>query len=107
MTRLTCDNFFPELNHVFFFFYHEVVLHHEEDVVAYTMTTATKPYHYLQPPENNVSQLDLICYGEKKTGQTLKRIHIPEEDLVKLSDSKTSLFQTQLVCAYLIQYFTV
>ncbi|KAK6920154.1 NmrA-like domain [Dillenia turbinata] len=40
-----------------------------------------------RPPGNIVSQLDLISMWEKKTGRTLKRVHTPEDEVVKLSES--------------------
>ena len=74
------------------------MLNYEEDVAAYTVRAATDPRVInrtiiYRPPENIVSQLDLICLWEKKTGRTLKKIHVPEEEVVKLSESKTSPFQ--------------
>jgi hypothetical protein len=41
-----------------------------------------------QPPKNIVSQLELISLWEKKTGQNFIRVHLSEEELVKLSESK-------------------
>jgi len=69
------------------------VLNYEEDVAAYTVRAATDPrvanrVIIYRPPGNIVSQLDLIAYWEKKTGRTFKKIHVPEEEIVKLSESK-------------------
>lgn len=69
------------------------VLNYEEDVAFYTVKAATDPrvanrVIICRPPGNIVSQLDLISIWEKKTGRTLKKIHVPEEDMVKLTQSK-------------------
>ncbi|KAG2718994.1 hypothetical protein I3760_03G245600 [Carya illinoinensis] len=70
----------------------KAVLNYEEDVAAYTIQAATDPrvanrviVH--RPPGNIVSEMDLISLWEKKTGRTLKRIHVPEEEIVKLSET--------------------
>ncbi|XVE93278.1 hypothetical protein REPUB_Repub01dG0177000 [Reevesia pubescens] len=68
------------------------VLNYEEDVANYTLKAATDPrtvnrVMIIRPPRNIVSQLDLICAWEEKLGQTLKKIHVPEEEIVKLSDT--------------------
>ncbi len=71
------------------------MLNYEEDVAAYTVKAATDPrvanrVIIYRPPGNIVSQLDLISSWEKKTGRTLKKINVPEEEIVKLSESKKS-----------------
>nr|WKZ09235.1 eugenol synthase 4 [Melaleuca bracteata] len=70
----------------------KAVLNYEEDVAFYTVRAATDPRManrliIYRPPGNVVSQLDLISMWEKKTGRTLKKMHIPEEDMVKLTES--------------------
>ncbi|KAF2322221.1 hypothetical protein GH714_008771 [Hevea brasiliensis] len=65
-----------------------------KDVAAYTVRAATDPrvansVIIYQPPRNIVSQLDLISSWEKKTGRTFKKIHVPEEEIVKLSETLT------------------
>ncbi|KAF2284969.1 hypothetical protein GH714_033874 [Hevea brasiliensis] len=70
------------------------LLNYEEDVAAYTERAATDPrvanrVIIYRPPENIVSQLDLISSWEKKTGRTFKKIHVPEEEIVKLSETLT------------------
>ncbi|KAJ6741139.1 ISOEUGENOL SYNTHASE 1-LIKE [Salix purpurea] len=67
------------------------VLNSEEDVAAYTVKAATDPrvanrVIIYRPPGNIVSQLDLISSWEKKTGQTLKKNHVPEDEIVRLSE---------------------
>ncbi|XP_075661758.1 isoeugenol synthase 1-like [Castanea sativa] len=70
----------------------KAVLNYEEDVAAYTVKAATDPrvenrVIVYRPPKNIVSQLDLISSWEKKTGRTLKKINVPEEEIVKLSET--------------------
>lgn len=70
----------------------KAVLNYEEDVAAYTVKAATDSrvanrVIIYRPPGNIVSQLGLISSWEKKTGRTLKKIHVPEEEIVKLSES--------------------
>ncbi|KAH7516638.1 hypothetical protein FEM48_Zijuj10G0156200 [Ziziphus jujuba var. spinosa] len=72
----------------------KTVLNYEEDVAAYTVKAATDEkvanrVMVYRPPGNIVSQLDLISSWEKKTGLTLKRTHVPEEEIIKLSESKS------------------
>nr|AHA90809.1 propenylphenol synthase 1 [Piper regnellii] len=68
------------------------VLNYEEDVASYTIMAATDPrvenrVIILRPPGNIVSQLDLIFSWEKKTGKSYKRLHIPEEEIIKLTET--------------------
>ncbi|CAI9758360.1 unnamed protein product [Fraxinus pennsylvanica] len=70
----------------------KAVLNFEEDVAAYTVKAATDPrvenrVIIYRPPKNIVSQLNLVSSWEKKTGRTMKCIHVPEEEIVKLSES--------------------
>ncbi|KAG6662617.1 isoeugenol synthase 1-like [Carya illinoinensis] len=70
----------------------KAVLNYEGDVAAYTIKAATDPrvanrVIVLRPPGNIVSEMDLISLWEKKTGRTLKRIYVPEEEIVKLSET--------------------
>ncbi|KAJ9178410.1 hypothetical protein P3X46_010295 [Hevea brasiliensis] len=65
-----------------------------EDIAAYTVRAATDPrvanrVIIYQPPGNIVSQLDLISSWEKKTGRTFEKIQVPEEEIVKLSETLT------------------
>ncbi|KAJ4837736.1 Isoeugenol synthase 1, partial [Turnera subulata] len=64
----------------------------EEDAAIYTVRAATDPrvanrVIIYRPPGNIATQLELISYWEKKTGKPLKRVHVPEEELVKLSET--------------------
>ncbi|KAM5584592.1 isoeugenol synthase 1 [Rosa sericea] len=68
----------------------KAVLNCEEDVAAYTIRAATDPRAanrivICRPQGNIVSQLELISAWEKKTGRTLKRIHVPEQEIIELS----------------------
>ncbi|KAL3813128.1 hypothetical protein ACJIZ3_014396 [Penstemon smallii] len=70
----------------------KAVLNYEEDVAAYTLKAATDPRAanrviIYRPANNIVSQLDLVDAWEKKTGRTFKRIHVPEQEIIKLSQS--------------------
>ncbi|XP_077249336.1 isoeugenol synthase 1-like [Tasmannia lanceolata] len=72
----------------------KAVLNYEKDVAAYTIKAATDPRFcnrviIYRPPGNIISQLELIASWEKKSGRTLKKIHVPEEEIVKLSESLT------------------
>ncbi|CAI9780498.1 unnamed protein product [Fraxinus pennsylvanica] len=69
----------------------KAVLNYEEDVAAYTVKAATDPrlanrVIIYRPSKNIVSQLDLVSSWEKKTGRTMERIHVSEEELIKLSE---------------------
>ncbi|XP_034692289.1 isoeugenol synthase 1-like [Vitis riparia] len=79
---------------VFFLIYKfwAAVLNFEEDVAAYTIRAAVDPrvcnrVIIYRPPGNIVSQLDLVSSWEKKTGTKLQRTHIPEQDIIELSES--------------------
>ncbi|KAL5555165.1 hypothetical protein UlMin_037401 [Ulmus minor] len=70
----------------------KVVLNYEEDVAAYTVKAATDErvlnrVIIYRPPGNITTQLELISSWEKKTGRILKRTHVPEEEIVKLSET--------------------
>lgn len=65
---------------------------YEEDIGMYTIKVADDPRTRnrvvtYRPPKNIISQLELISLWEKKTGRSFKRIHVPEEEIVKLSES--------------------
>ncbi|BFG29981.1 hypothetical protein CerSpe_162550 [Prunus speciosa] len=73
----------------------KAVLNYEEDVATYTIKAATDPrvanrVIVYRPQGNIVSQLDLISYWEKKTGCTLTRSYVPEEEIIKLSETLPS-----------------
>lgn len=69
------------------------VLNYEEDVGKYTVKVATDPRTcnrvvIYRPKTNIISQLQLISLWEKKTGQTFKRVHLPEQQIIDLSECK-------------------
>ncbi|PQM37766.1 isoeugenol synthase 1 [Prunus yedoensis var. nudiflora] len=76
--------------------YGTAVLNYEEDVATYTIKAATDPrvanpcVIVYRPQGNIVSQLDLISYWEKKSGRTLTRSYVPEEEIIKLSETLPS-----------------
>ncbi|KAL6284379.1 hypothetical protein ACE6H2_015308 [Prunus campanulata] len=66
-----------------------------KDVATYTIKAATDPrvanrVIVYRPQGNIVSQLDLISSWEKKTGCTLTRSSVPEEEIIKLSGTLPS-----------------
>ncbi|XP_062094524.1 isoeugenol synthase 1-like isoform X2 [Humulus lupulus] len=70
----------------------KVVLNYEEDVAAYTVKAASDErvvnrVIICRPQHNITTQLDLISSWERKTGRTLQRTYVPEEELVKLSET--------------------
>ncbi|KAK8535164.1 hypothetical protein V6N12_056693 [Hibiscus sabdariffa] len=70
----------------------KVVFNYEGDVAAYTVKAATDPrvanrVIIYRPPGNVSSQSELISTWEKKSGRALKRVYVPEEELVKLSET--------------------
>ncbi len=72
------------------------VLNYEEDIALYTIKVANDPItcnHIViyRPPKNIVSQLELISLWEKKIGRSFNKVHIPEEEIMKLSESKNLL----------------
>ncbi|CAK9185762.1 unnamed protein product [Ilex paraguariensis] len=70
----------------------KAVLNYEKDVAVYTVKAATDArvanrVIIYRPHKNIVTQLELVSSWEKKTGRTLKRTHIPEEEIIKLTES--------------------
>ncbi|CAK9149870.1 unnamed protein product [Ilex paraguariensis] len=70
----------------------KAVLNCEEDIANCTIKVATNPRtcHRVviyRPPMNATSQLELICLWEKKTGQTFRRVHVSEEEIMGLSQT--------------------
>ncbi|KAH6834200.1 hypothetical protein C2S53_020822 [Perilla frutescens var. hirtella] len=66
------------------------VMNYEEDIGLYTIKVATDPRTcnrtvIYKPSTNILTQLDLISKWEAKTGRNFKKIHIPEEEVVALS----------------------
>ncbi|XP_039158854.1 eugenol synthase 1-like [Eucalyptus grandis] len=70
----------------------DAVLNYKEDVGKYTIKVANDPRARnrvvtYRPVPNIISQHQLISLWEEKTGRSFKRVHVPEEDLVKLSQT--------------------
>ncbi|CAO2835693.1 unnamed protein product [Amaranthus hypochondriacus] len=68
----------------------KVVWNYEEDVAVYTIRAATDSRTLnktiiCRPLRNIASQLDVVSSWEKKTGLTLNRIHMLEDDLINLT----------------------
>ncbi|XP_039158682.1 eugenol synthase 1-like [Eucalyptus grandis] len=68
------------------------VLNYEEDIGKYTIKVANDPRACnrvvtYRPKSNIISQHQLISLWEEKTGRRFKRVCVPEEDLVKLSQT--------------------
>ncbi|CAJ1958641.1 unnamed protein product [Sphenostylis stenocarpa] len=73
----------------------KAVLNYEEDVAMYTVKAANDPRTcnrvvFCQPSKNIISQNELISSWEQKCGQTFTKTFIPEEEIVKLSESLPS-----------------
>ncbi|KAK4743819.1 hypothetical protein SAY87_010131 [Trapa incisa] len=67
------------------------VLNYEEDIARYTIRLSCDPracnrIAIYRLPKNVISQNEFISLWEMKTGRSLKRVHILEEELVKLSE---------------------
>lgn len=60
----------------------------EEDVATYTIKSIDDPRTlnkilYMRPPENTISQNELVSLWEKKISKTFERIYVPEEEVLK------------------------
>ncbi|XXG63433.1 hypothetical protein AAC387_Pa05g1627 [Persea americana] len=70
----------------------KAVLNFEEDIAAYTIKAVndSRTLNRLiicRPPENIVSQLQMISLLEVKTGRKLNKVHVTEEEAVRLSET--------------------
>ncbi|KAJ4846974.1 Eugenol synthase 1 [Turnera subulata] len=70
----------------------KAVLNYEEDVGKYTIKVANDPRAcnrvvIYRPQKNVISQLELISLWEKKTHQILNKVHLPEEEIMQLSQT--------------------
>ena len=77
------------------------VLNYEEDVAVYTIKVANDPRAHnrivvYRPLKNFITQNELISLWELKNGHIFNKIFVPEEEIVKLSQSKTLLFNMLL-----------
>ncbi|KAH7682776.1 NAD-dependent epimerase/dehydratase domain-containing protein [Dioscorea alata] len=60
----------------------------EEDIATYTIRAVDDPRTvnmvlYLKPPANFYSQNELVALWEKKTGKTMEKIYVPEDQIFK------------------------
>lgn len=65
---------------------------YEEDIANYTIRVANDPRTcnkivIYKMQKNILSQIELISLWEKKTGKYFKKVHVPEEELVKLTET--------------------
>ncbi|XP_057512653.1 isoeugenol synthase 1-like [Actinidia eriantha] len=70
----------------------KVVFTHEQDIAIYAIKVANDPRTcnrtiFYRPSRSIASQLDLVAMWEKKTGRNYKKMYIPEEEIVKLSET--------------------
>ncbi|WJX62847.1 hypothetical protein P8452_47800 [Trifolium repens] len=70
----------------------EGVLNYEEDIGTYTIKVANDPQTFnriviYRPSKNIISQNELISLWEQKSGQKFSKTFVPEEELVKLSQT--------------------
>lgn len=70
----------------------KAVLNYEKDIGIYTIKVATDPKAcnrvvIFRPRTNIISQLELISMWEKKTGRSFSKIHVPEQEIVTLSNT--------------------
>ncbi|KAK7322464.1 hypothetical protein VNO77_25845 [Canavalia gladiata] len=73
----------------------KAVLNYEEDVAMYTIKVANDPRTnnrivVYRPSKNIISQNDLISLWQQKTGQNFRKDFVPEEEIVKLSQTLPS-----------------
>ncbi|XP_011099091.1 eugenol synthase 1-like [Sesamum indicum] len=70
----------------------KAVLVYEEDIGVFTIKAATdlracNRVVIYRPAANLISQLELISLWEKKTGRSFNKVHLPEEEMVTLSET--------------------
>ncbi|KAL3641448.1 Eugenol synthase 1 [Castilleja foliolosa] len=70
----------------------KAVMNYEGDIGILTIKVATDPRTcnrvvIYKPESNIISQLELISLWEKKTGKSFKLVHIPEDEIVSLSET--------------------
>ncbi|GLJ35070.1 hypothetical protein SUGI_0705620 [Cryptomeria japonica] len=71
----------------------KAVMNFEDDIAALNIMVANDPstpnrLAIYKPPMNVISQSEIVSLWEKKTGRTLKRVYLPEAEMVKLSELK-------------------
>ena len=68
----------------------------EDDIAALTIMMANdrRTMNRLviyRPTSNIISQSELVSLWENKTGRSLKRVFLPEAEMVRLSESKITV----------------
>jgi pterocarpan reductase len=88
----------------------------EEGIATFTIRTVDDPRTlnkvlYIRPPANTISYNELVSLWEKKTGKTLERVYVPEEQVLKLiQESPYPINMALSIChaAYLLEdYITI
>nr|XP_010906353.3 LOW QUALITY PROTEIN: isoflavone reductase-like protein [Elaeis guineensis] len=85
----------------------KVVFLAEEDVGTYTIKTVDDPRTlnkilYVKPPANICSFNQLVSLWEKKTGKTLEKIYLPEEEVLKKIQEAPFPFNMLMAVNYLV-----
>ncbi|XP_045824414.1 eugenol synthase 1-like [Trifolium pratense] len=70
----------------------KAILNYEEDIAMYTIKVANDPRAHnrivvYRPSKNIVTQNELISLWEHKNGQKFNKVFVPEEDIIKLSQT--------------------
>ncbi|KAJ1428216.1 NmrA-like domain [Sesbania bispinosa] len=66
----------------------KAIFNTEEGIATFTIRTVDDPRTlnkilYIKPPANTLSYNELVSLWEKNTGKTLKRVYVPEEQVLK------------------------
>jgi len=89
-----------------------VVLNYEEDVAMYIVKAANDPRTCnrvvsCRPLKNIITQNKLISLWHQKSGQTFTNTFVSEEQIVKLSQSKTIYFVHLYQILYFIKFIQI
>ncbi|RDX88337.1 hypothetical protein CR513_30087, partial [Mucuna pruriens] len=82
----------------------KVVHNMEEDIATYTIRTVDDPTTlnkilYVRPPANTLSYNDLVSLWEKKNNKILKRVYVPEEQVLKcIEESSVHVSMSLSIC---------
>jgi len=80
-------------------------MNYEDDIAALTIMMANDPRTMnklviYRPPGNIISQSELVSLWENKTGRSLKRVFLPEAEMVRLSESKITVITSVFNCIF-------
>jgi hypothetical protein len=83
------------------------ILNYEEDIAMYTIKVANDPRAHnrivvYRPSKNIITQNELISLWEHKNGKKINKVFVPEEDLIKQSQSKTFICHLIYISIYRI-----